>query len=45
MFVFVEDAAQALVFLYVQVSDLARIGDRRGLFRSRDRNNHYRPRN
>ncbi|MDB5910964.1 MAG: hypothetical protein JWP34_5078 [Massilia sp.] len=30
MFVFVEDAAQALVLSYVQVSDLARVIDRRG---------------
>jgi hypothetical protein len=30
MFVFVEDATQALVLSYVQVSDLARVSDRRG---------------
>ncbi|MDB4872418.1 MAG: hypothetical protein JWL97_3871, partial [Gemmatimonadales bacterium] len=30
MFVFVEDATQALVLSYVQASDLARVSDRRG---------------
>jgi len=35
MFVFVKDATQALVFSYVQVSDLARFGDRRGQWMQR----------